>query len=114
MPRNRGFLVWLAFLLLFAQQGMALHALGHAIDDTRGGQRQTENRADKQQPGERHQLVCEQCVAYAPMGAAAPSPGFDFCAVTPSSLAVHSAYPGFSSQRPLAAYRSRAPPLFLV
>lgn len=114
MPRNRGFLFWLAFLLLITQQGMVLHALGHAIEDTRGGQRQTDSRAGKQQPGEGHRHVCEQCVAYAPMGAAAPSSGFDFCAVTSPSLAVHSSYPGFSSQRPLAAYRSRAPPLLLV
>lgn len=114
MPRNRVLLVWLAFLLLFTQQGMALHALGHAIDDTRGGQRQTDGRAGKQQPGEGHQYVCDQCVAYAPMGGAAPPPSFDFAAVAAASPAVRTSPTCFASQRPLAAYRSRAPPRILV
>jgi hypothetical protein len=114
MLRNRVLLVWLAFLLLYTQQGMALHALGHAIEDTRGGQRQTDSRAGKQQPDEGHRHVCEHCVAYAPMGAAAPPSGFDFTAVAAASQAVRSSFLCFASRQPLAAYHSRAPPHILV
>lgn len=79
-------------LLLLAQAGAMAHAYGHALD------------ADIDAPH-----VCEQCLAFAPMGAGAagtaliprvPAQGVFFDAPRPTAIFAH-----FQ-----ACYRSRAPP----
>jgi hypothetical protein len=106
MLRTRALFVLLAFLLLFVQQGAVLHELGHTFEHSRSSQH-------GQPPGGSPD-VCDKCAAYAPGGAALPSTpsGFDVFASTSASpvlgvLAV-------VTTRPLAAYRSRAPPLHLA
>lgn len=51
----------LAFVLLFAQQVGAAHALHHAFEDL------TQHQEDKQSS---HSNTCEQCAAYAQLGSA--------------------------------------------
>lgn len=107
MRRNPVLLVWLAFLVLFVQQGAALHELGHALEHTRYGQH------DKQHPGGDSD-VCDHCAAYAPGGAAAPPSPITFSAAEPSALPLQIGPLAYFSARLLAAYHSRAPPLFLA
>lgn len=110
MNRARALFLWLACLLVFGQQGLALHQLSHAIEDSRYGQRQQH---DDQHDGDEHR-VCDQCAAYAPLGSAAASAPFDFplqSAVGQDPLATRQFH---FHPRPLAAYQSRAPPAFLI
>jgi hypothetical protein len=102
MSRNRLFFVLIAFLLLFMQQGAVLHELGHAFEYTRHGQH-------GEPPGDSPD-VCDQCAAYAPGGAALPPSLFDFRAFESASAPPILGALAVVATRPLAAYRSRAPP----
>ena len=82
----------LVVLFLLAQAGALAHGLGHALDQA--------------QP---HEPVCEQCLAYAPMGVGAAStlpawsaPASILVFDTPLPVASHTGF------RPI--YQSRAPP----
>jgi hypothetical protein len=91
----------IAFALLFAQQGAALHALSHLADGAT-----THSEQEKHLP---HAPVCDKCVAYAAMGSAATSspPALDGQKAV-GALAAIIPVPFFTSA--LQAYRSRAPP----
>jgi hypothetical protein len=93
--------VWLAFLLLFAQQGAVLHALSHLSGPT-----PTQSQPDKQLP---HSQACDKCVVYAQMaGSVAATPLLIFAQhAAMAFLAVL-----FWTHFPLLfrAYSSRAPP----
>lgn len=82
----------LVALFLLAQAGALAHGLGHALDQA--------------QP---HEPVCEQCLAYAPMGAGAAStlPAWSAPASTPAFDTPFTA-PSPTGFRPI--YQSRAPP----
>ena len=56
------FLLWLAFALLFAQQGAALHALSHLADSVPAQSQQEKNLP--------HSPACDKCVVYAQLGSA--------------------------------------------
>lgn len=105
--------LWLTLLLLFTQQGLVLHELGHAVEQVRHAQPEQPDGLDDEHSDGLHR-ICERCVAYAPIGAAAPA--------TPTKLFLAPAGPhqGAASLRScrvggvLVAYHSRAPPRFLV
>jgi len=82
----------LALFLLLAQSGAMTHGLSHALDADSG-----------------NQPACEQCLAYAPMGAAAPSTPSAWSAPA-QAIPFDAAVPMASLPRFLARYRSRAPP----
>jgi hypothetical protein len=89
----------LAFVLLFAQQGAALHALEHFA----------ENRAPQQEKHLPHSPVCEKCVVYAGIGGAASSSPLAF--EEQKAVGILVAIVLFSVIAfPLQAYHSRAPP----
>jgi hypothetical protein len=91
---------WLAFFLLFAQQGAATHALSHL----------TEHRPAQQEKQLPHSPACDKCVVYAGVGAGAASATATFelpsAGVEPGLLPA----PAFRSETP-SHYRSRAPPV---
>ena len=100
MSKRTLYTVFLAFALLFAQQGAAWHALSHVGSAPRHSQ------PDKKLP---HGELCTKCAVFAQFGAA--------CAST--ALVVD--LPSFSNAPPLRAapqyyrltlpfYQSRAPP----
>jgi len=93
--------VCLAFALLVAQQGAALHALSHFADGVPGQSQQ-----GKHLP---HSPACDKCVVYADIGSAAASSPPIFAA--PETLFIPVAVLSllFPSS-PLYSYRSRAPP----
>src|SRR5512143_2785999 len=69
-PRLQPILIaLLAFALLFAQQGAALHALSHLAEPPAGQSQQ-----DKHVP---HSPACEKCVVYAGIGGAVASGALD-------------------------------------
>lgn len=86
----------LALLLVVVQIGAHAHAIGHL----------SESHHDQ---GHHDDPVCEQCLAYGHVGAAAPSamaPGFDLAPFVPADPA-----PTISATPPSTpAYQSRAPP----
>ncbi|MDD5240988.1 MAG: hypothetical protein PHG47_04590 [Sulfuricella sp.] len=97
--------LWLSFLLafslLFAQQGAAVHALSHLADGV-----PAESQQDKHQS---HSPACDKCVAYAGIGSAAPSsPPLFAASETTFILAAVLSLLFFSASR--FSYRSRAPP----
>lgn len=92
--------LFLAFVLLFAQQAGWVHAASHLASDRAP--------AEKQLP---HSPACEQCVAHAPLGAGLVS--------QPPILGVAAAVPVPAAcvasvfvPRPYTPCRSRAPPVF--
>ncbi|MEN6586680.1 MAG: hypothetical protein ABFE02_11630 [Sulfuricella sp.] len=91
----------LAFALLFAQQGAALHALSHLTEPLPGHSQQ-----DKQLP---HSPACEKCVVYAGIGSAVTASGLS---LPPAAMAA--AHPEIepSGRLPQSVrhYHSRAPP----
>lgn len=91
----------LAFALLFAQQGAALHALAHLAEGT-----PTQSQQEKHLP---HSPVCDKCVAYAGIGSAASSSPLAFGGQNTVAILV-AAVPFPVSSSPLLPYRSRAPP----
>lgn len=95
------FYAWLATLLLFAQQGAALHALSHYRADFASSE------SDKSSP---HSDQCARCVAYAQTGAAASATPLIFLA--PSLSAVRITDIGASIlPAPDCPYQSQAPPV---
>lgn len=93
--------LWLAFALLFAQQGAALHALSHFADGV-----PAQSQQEKHLP---HSPACDKCVAYAGIGgAASPSPPVFATQETTVILAAVFFLLFFSA--PLRTYLSRAPP----
>lgn len=92
----------LAFALLFAQQGAAVHALSHLAEPL-----PAQSQQDKQLP---HSPACDKCVVYAGVGSALASSGLNI-----PSAAVHAQYiattpPALLSQ-PARLYHARAPPV---
>jgi hypothetical protein len=84
---------WLLILfLLLAQSGALAHGLSH-VRDVDGD----------------HQHVCEQCLAYAPMGAGAVGT-LPVWSVPTQGISFDAAIPPVSDARFLACYQSRAPP----
>jgi hypothetical protein len=95
------FSLWLAFVLLFAQQGAALHALSHLADSV-----PAQSQQEKHLP---HSPACDKCVVYAGIGSAAPSsPSTFFAEETTVILAAVLFLLFFSA--PFYSYLSRAPP----
>lgn len=91
----------LAFALLFAQQGAAIHALSHLNEPV-----PTHSQQDKQLP---HSPACDKCVVYAGVGTALASSALAMpaavahiphLALTPPALLL----------RPAPLYLARAPP----
>jgi len=95
------FSLWLAFVLLFAQQGAALHALSHFADGV-----PAQSQQEKHLP---HSSACDKCVVYAGIGGAALfSPPVFATQETTAILAAVLFLLFFSA--PLYSYLSRAPP----
>lgn len=93
--------LWLAFALLFAQQGAALHALSHLADGA-----PAQSQQEKHLP---HSPACDKCAVYAGIGSAAPSSPPVFRAGEAAAVLVAALFLGFFSV-PLYSYLSRAPP----
>lgn len=93
--------VWLAFALLFAQQGAALHALSHLADSV-----PAQSQQGKHLP---HSPACDKCVAYAGIGSAAPSSPPMFATQEATAILAAVLFLLFFSA-PLYSYFSRAPP----
>lgn len=91
----------LAFALLFAQQGAAMHALGHILSE--------QAQQDKQAP---HSPACEQCTAYAQLGSALGSSTYSFSVDAALSKAVRQRTTPFCSTHTLTA-AARGPPALL-
>lgn len=91
----------LAFTLLFAQQGAALHALSHFADGV-----PVQSQQEKQLP---HSPACDKCVFYAGIGSAAPSSPPVFAAQQATVILAAVLFLLFFSA-PLYSYLSRAPP----
>lgn len=91
----------LAFVLLFAQQGAAMHALGHILAE--------QAQQDKQAP---HSPACEQCAAYAQLGGALGSSTYSFSLDAALTEAVRCRTTSFCSTHTLPAV-ARGPPALL-
>ncbi|WP_137719999.1 hypothetical protein [Methylobacillus flagellatus] len=88
------------FLLVFAQQGAAVHALSHYADAD------TQQQSQDQAP---HSPLCEQCLGHAQLIGTGASE-FTF-AVTPTTAIKVATSPTLQyRQGALNAYRARAPP----
>lgn len=91
----------LAFALLFAQQGAAVHAVSHLAGSMPGHSQQ-----DKQLP---HSPACEKCVVYAGVGSAVAASGLNLPPA--STAAAHFVFePADRLAQPCCHYLSRAPP----
>ena len=98
----RNFMLFIfALVVLFAQQGGAMHTLRHAFAE------QTQQQ-DKQTP---HSQYCEQCTSYAQLGSALNSGylSFELHSSLVQTLAQH--YYFFFTQHTLPAI-ARGPPVF--
>jgi len=93
--------LWLAFTLLFAQQGAVLHALSHLAEGT-----PAQSQQEKHLP---HSPACDKCVVYAGIGSAASSAPLAFC-VQQAAGVLATAVIFLVFPTPLHLYRSRAPP----
>ena len=92
---------FLAIMLLFAQQGAAVHALSHFSDSA-----PTPSSQDKQLP---HSQACDKCISYSQMGGAVHASGLVFH--TGGLLFVQT--PALSIGLPVVSvffYAARAPP----
>ena len=91
----------LAFALLFAQQGAALHALSHVTEPLPSHSQQ-----DKQLP---HSPACEKCVVYAGIGSAVTASALNLppAAMAAAHLEIE---PSGCLPQSVRHYRSRAPP----
>lgn len=94
----------LAFALLFAQQGAAIHALSHLSEPLSSTSPQ-----DKHLP---HSSPCDKCVAYAGIGSAVAASELLIPSVTAHLLPVAAIQPTLLSQ-PARPYQARAPPAFV-
>jgi hypothetical protein len=90
----------LAFVLLFAQQAGAAHALHHTLENL------TQQQDDQQAP---HSDTCEKCADYAQLGGALNVAAHDFTPLTVSDEAAPHRNITFRTVRILAAV-ARAPP----
>jgi len=95
------FPLWLAFALLFAQQGAALHALSHFADGV-----PAQSQQEKHLP---HSPACDKCMVYAGIGSAAASSPPIFTAQETTVILAAALFLLFFST-PLRTYLSRAPP----
>lgn len=93
---------FLAFVLLFAQQAGAAHAVWHAFEDISTHQ-------DKQAP---HSDACEKCATYAQLASALTATPIDFTPPRISGIAEQQLSTTFLSIRLLAAV-ARGPPALL-
>lgn len=93
---------FLAFVLLFAQQAGAAHALGHAFEDLAQHQ-------GKQLP----HPACEKCATYAQLGSAMTASPIDFTPPQISGIAVQHFNTTFLNTLLLTA-AARGPPFFLL
>jgi hypothetical protein len=100
---NRGLLLhlWLAFLLVFNQQGAYAHALSHLRESP-----PPQSQPDKSLP---HHDVCAQCAAYGHAGHAIP-PSFVIFTPAPDISASASLIAFSFSVQAVQSYLSRAPP----
>ncbi len=100
MPIRLAKSLFLAFVLLFAQQAGWVHAASHLASD----------RAPLEKPLP-HSPACEQCVAHAPLGAGLVSqpltPGVVAAVPVPAAPVASVFFP-----RPYTPCQSRAPPVF--
>jgi hypothetical protein len=103
LSRTLFFPLLLAFILLFAQQAGAAHALHHALENL------TQQQEDKQAP---HSNTCEQCAAYAQLGSALSVGAYIFTPLLVSGETVQHRNIPFRSVRTLPAV-ARGPPSFL-
>ena len=100
MKLSRPYLPFLlAFVLLFAQQAGAAHAVWHAFEDISTHQ-------DKQAP---HSDACEKCANYAHFGSAMTATPIDFTPPQISGIADQQFTATFLTTRLLAAV-ARGPP----
>ena len=90
----------LAFVLLFAQQVGATHALHHALENL------TQQQEDKQSP---HSNTCEQCAAYAQLGSALSACFYNFIPLLVTSESFQHSTVSIRSIHILAA-AARGPP----
>lgn len=95
------FPLWLAFVLLFAQQGAALHALSHFADGV-----PAQSQQEKHLP---HSPACDKCVVYAGIGSATASSPPVFAAHETTAMLAAAVFLLFFSA-PHRTYLSRAPP----
>lgn len=93
--------VWLALLLLFAQQGALLHALSHVP-----GPLPAQSQPDKQLP---HSQACDKCVVYGQLGAGVAATPLVIL-VQHGAVALVAVLPAIHFASILRAYFSRAPP----
>jgi hypothetical protein len=91
--------LFLAFVLLFAQQAGAAHALSHAVEDISQHQ-------DKHLPDS---PACEKCANYAQLGSALSTGIFDFVPPQVSNEVIGHSASSFQSIHTLAAV-ARGPP----
>lgn len=94
------FPIFLAFVLLFAQQAGAVHTLHHALEDL------SQQQNDKQLP---HSDACEQCAAYVQLGSALNVGAYDFTLLAASAETQKHLSIAFRRILVLAA-TARAPP----
>jgi hypothetical protein len=94
---------FLAFVLLFAQQAGAAHAVGHAFEDITQHQ-------DKQAP---HSEACEKCATYAQWGSALTATPIDFTPPQIPGIAIQLFTASFLTTHLLAAV-ARGPPSVLL
>jgi hypothetical protein len=100
MRVHRYFFLLFAFVLLFAQQAGAAHAVRHALEDL------TQQQEDKQAP---HSDACEKCADYVHLGSALNVGDYGFTPLAVSDeTAQHPTIP-FRSTHTLAAV-ARGPP----
>lgn len=95
-------LLLLALVLLFAQQGAALHALSHLAERL-----PEQSRQDKQLP---HSPACDKCVVYAEVEGALASGGMPLPFVAAPAF-VAATMPAARLSCLDRAYHARAPPL---
>jgi len=93
--------LFFAFALLSAQQGGAVHALSHSLEQTK--------QQDKQAP---HSPACEQCATYAQLGSALNVGAFNFILPAAVGEIVAHRTSAFRSIHTLAA-AARGPPAAL-
>ena len=93
----------LALAFLFGQQTAALHWLSHAVEAT------TQAKAGTPAPSHH----CDDCLAVAGLGAAAPSSGFTLPAAAGQQVACAATAATASPAAPRPGIQSRAPPILV-
>lgn len=91
--------LFIALCLLFAQQGMAAHMLGHAFEQLRQ-KHSTPAKADS----------CDKCAAYAQIGSALTADTFSLATVPPARLAIPHNYAAFTPLTFHSAFARGPPP----